>query len=156
MPGFEGQINVSPPLNAAEQLFLFSFADTRHMYRPAGPYYLGEDESGDSNRACPEQPGVWCDWVSSEDGGALVHNGREKFHSSTEWMRYLISTFFCRGAALQREMMMMNAVPARTYPRVFQDFTFDHEFDGVIQGYDEGGERWNLVVKDDVATEVPR
>lgn len=155
MPSFEGQINVSPPLNAAERSYLSAFADTRHMYRVAGPYYVGDDESGDSNRECPEQPGIWCDWVSNEDGTALVHNGREKFHSSTEWMRYLIDTFFRRGASLQRELMMMNAVPARSYSPLFREFIFGHEFDGVIQGYDEGGERWNLVVKDSVAAEVP-
>ena len=33
------------------------------------------------------QPGLWCQWVPTDDGHALVWNGHEKFYRSSGWMR---------------------------------------------------------------------
>lgn len=44
---------------------------------------------------CPPegQPGLWCQWTPSEDGGALVWDDGEKFYAYEEWIRYLINHF---------------------------------------------------------------
>jgi len=40
------------------------------------------------------QPGLWCQWVVSEDGKYLEWDGGEKFYNYVEWLRYLIENFF--------------------------------------------------------------
>lgn len=40
------------------------------------------------------QPGLWCQWVISEDGTLLEWDGGEKFYYYTEWLKYMISHFF--------------------------------------------------------------
>lgn len=39
------------------------------------------------------QPGLWCQWVPSPDGGAIEWDGGEKFYCYQEWIRYLLSNF---------------------------------------------------------------
>ncbi len=71
---FEGSFTIKPPLNAAGVEELKNFSETRHD-GPVGP-------------------GVWCDWVASEDGTELAHNGNEKFYHYCEWLTYLVNNFF--------------------------------------------------------------
>ena len=40
------------------------------------------------------QPGLWCQWVISEDGSELSWDGGEKFYNYVEWLQYLINNFF--------------------------------------------------------------
>lgn len=39
------------------------------------------------------QPGLWCQWVPSEDGFGIEWNGTEKFYRYVEWIEYLIGHF---------------------------------------------------------------
>jgi len=39
------------------------------------------------------QPGLWCQWVPTEDGTGIVWDGGEKFYDYVEWLRYLIHRF---------------------------------------------------------------
>lgn len=39
------------------------------------------------------QPGLWCQWVPSEDGMGIEWDGVEKFYNYTEWLIYLIEHF---------------------------------------------------------------
>jgi hypothetical protein len=39
-------------------------------------------------------PGLWCQWVVSEDGTQLEWDGGEKFYNYVEWLEYLIGNFF--------------------------------------------------------------
>ena len=70
---FAGSIRIDPPLNPAEIRRLTDFADERH-------------EGGGF-------PGIWCQWVATEDGEALEWDGGEKFYNAAAWMKYLISTY---------------------------------------------------------------
>lgn len=39
------------------------------------------------------QPGLWCQWVPSEDGSAIVWDQGEKFYDYDKWITYLIENF---------------------------------------------------------------
>lgn len=40
------------------------------------------------------QPGLWCQWVLTNNGSRLEWDGGEKFYSYVEWLQYLITNFF--------------------------------------------------------------
>ena len=40
------------------------------------------------------QPGLWCQWVPTEDGFGLEWDGNEKFYYYVEWLEYLINKVF--------------------------------------------------------------
>lgn len=144
---FDGQITVEPPLNAEEAHYLNLFAGTRRMKRGNGPYYVlgtgdfgqGSDPDIQSYNEPPEgQPGLWCQWVPTEDGTAIEWDGNEKFYHAAEWMQYLIDHFLKAGALAAEALPFLQA---------------NHVCNGEIyaQGEDPS-DRWNLVVKDNVVS----
>lgn len=56
----------------------------------------GDASVVDSNEPPSTQPGLWCQWVLSEDGTKLEWDGSEKFYNYIEWLEYLIENFFKR------------------------------------------------------------
>ena len=91
---------------------------------------------------------MWCQWVSTDDGAALEWDGTEKFYRSSGWMEYLIGTFLATGATLQKELR--KRVQGRTYPDEFEQFTFNHVLNGVIEARGQDGARWHIEVVDNV------
>lgn len=143
---FFGSVLIEPPLNTYEINYLKKFSATRRMLRTLGPYYV--DGSGfvgqghdpdivDYNRPPEGQPGLWCKWIPTDDGTAIVWDGREKFYDSPEWMQYLIDHF------------LRPVARAKHYDDTqFEQFTFDHVLNGTI--YAEGEDRndvWDLIVE---------
>ena len=55
-----------------------------------------EEEASIENFNYPPstQPGLWCQWVVTEDGEYLEWDGGEKFYNYVEWLEYLIENFF--------------------------------------------------------------
>jgi hypothetical protein len=50
-------------------------------------------------------PGLWCQWVVTDDGTELEWDGGEKFYNYVEWLKYLINHFFNRwGVKLNGEI----------------------------------------------------
>jgi hypothetical protein len=47
----------------------------------------------DINVAPFGQPGLWCQWVPTEDRKGIAWDGGEKFYSYEGWLRYLIKHF---------------------------------------------------------------
>jgi hypothetical protein len=39
------------------------------------------------------QPGLWCQWVPTDDGGSIVWDDGEKFYEYIEWIQYLLAHF---------------------------------------------------------------
>jgi len=70
---FWGQVDLRPALDDAERARLRDWSARDHR-----------DGS---------TPSIWCGWVPTEDGDALVWDQREKFYEADEWMRYLIDRF---------------------------------------------------------------
>lgn len=75
---------------------------------PEGGYFVGEGgfrgqgEGGfgvhpedvlDYNNPPQGQPGLWCQWVPTEDGQAIKWDENEKFYHYVEWLEYLIQHF---------------------------------------------------------------
>lgn len=154
---FTGRITIEPPLNAHEITYLHKFAETRHMHRERGPYFVNgtgvfgqnrDPDIIDINRPDPTQPNVYCQWVPTDDGTALVWDKGEKFYDAAEWMQYLIDHFLRDGAAASQD----------TDNRLLQFFyfSFDHVCNGTIEAQGEDpNDRWRLVVTDNVVMVEP-
>lgn len=143
---FTGSFSVTPPLNEHEISYLRDFAGTRRMRRQAGPYYatddgqFGQSDAGgvlDFNTPPEGQPGLWCQWVPTDDGTAIEWDGGEKFYDAPEWLAYLIAHFLAPEAFAQG---------STADPRLAH-FTFDHELDGTVDAQgDDPDDRWRLRV----------
>ena len=47
----------------------------------------------DYNRPPVGQPGLWCQWVPTEDGTEIEWDGGEKFYDYVPWLKYLLDNF---------------------------------------------------------------
>lgn len=146
---FDGRIEIVPPLNQEEIDYLNKFSSTRRMDRRNGPYFVdgtsfkGQGNDADvinHNEPPAGQPGLWCHWVPTEDGTALEWDEGEKFYHSVKWMAYLIHHFLDAGALAAAELPFLQA---------------NHVLNGTIKAEGEDmGDRWKLVVTDNVVTTV--
>jgi hypothetical protein len=149
---FTGHVAIDPPLNQHEVAYLNRFADSRRFARHSGPYQTDTDkyrgpDTIDYNGEAPGQPGLWCNWVASDDGSQIEWNGAEKFYNADDWMRYLIDTFLSPNASLKAELS--DRIEGRYYPDAFARFTFDHTVNGDINAAGEDAiDRWRLSVRD--------
>lgn len=143
---FSGEILVEPPLSAEEIAHLNKFSTTRRMDCIKGPYYIdgtglfGQDSEADvrdSNQPPKGQPGLWCQWVPSEDGKAIGWDGNEKFYHADKWMEYII-THFVGSAPLAKTSL---------------PFLQGHTLNGTILAQGEDiTDRWQLIVKCNIVT----
>jgi hypothetical protein len=118
---FDGTFNLNKRLFDSEAIYLIEFSRTRRMQRnpailqsipdPAreavglplgeeGCYFVNQKWDEDSevsvvnyNRPPKTQPGLWCQWVPTADGGGIKWNGTEKFYDYVEWLQYIINNF---------------------------------------------------------------
>ena len=120
---FGGEFNLDKPLTEEHNAYLTKFAESRRMKREPyfvetlpdpiresvslpigyqGEYFVGgqdfcgqrEDHSVvDYNDPPENQPGLWCQWVPTEDGTQIVWDDGEKFYDYVEWIEYLIEHF---------------------------------------------------------------
>ena len=59
----------------------------------------------DHNSPYREQPGLWCQWVSTPDGSGIEWDGGEKFYAYVAWIEYLIQHFYSKwGYTLNGEV----------------------------------------------------
>ena len=105
-----GTLKFNRQLTVSEKNYLEKFANTRrmarnvdNMYGVEGEFYVGgegllgqdrEDNVIEYNRPPKTQPGLWCQWVPTEDGFGLEWDGNEKFYYYVEWLEYLIKSVF--------------------------------------------------------------
>ena len=47
----------------------------------------------DYNQAPGDQPGLWCQWIPTEDGAEIVWDEGEKFYDYVGWAKYLVEHF---------------------------------------------------------------
>ncbi|MEG4307349.1 hypothetical protein [Microcoleus sp. D3_18a_C4] len=118
---FDGIFHLNKRLLDSEAIYLLEFSRTRRMKRnPAilqsipdsareavglpvgeeGCYFVNEKWDEDSevsvvnyNRPPKTQPGLWCQWIPTADGGGIQWNGMEKFYDYVEWLQYIINNF---------------------------------------------------------------
>lgn len=145
---FSGSISIEPPLNAAEIAFLKKFNATRRMDRGNGPYFVDgtgdfgqghDNDIRDFNSPPKGQPGLWCQWIPSEDGTEIAWDEGEKFYNAVDWMIYIIDHFLKPGALAANELPFLQA---------------NHACNGDIRAQGEDSEdRWLLRVRNNVVTE---
>ncbi len=147
---FEGSVTINPPLNEKEIEYINKFSETRRMNRRNGPYYLGtgdfgqahEDDVIDYDTPPDGQPGLWCQWVASEEGTTIEWDYGEKFYGATEWMEYIINHFF-------------GSNPIAKQDNEHFDFLQGHTINGTINATgEEAHDLWKIVVTDNVVKEV--
>lgn len=120
---FYGQFDVTPALSEPQIAYLRAFNETRRMARnptvaatlpdpkreaaglpigPQGGYFVGasgdfgQDSDAsvlDYNQSPKDQPGLWCQWVPTDDGNHIEWDGGEKFYEYQKWLEYIISNF---------------------------------------------------------------
>ena len=118
---FSGCFMLDKPLNTDQIRYLDRFANTRRMTRNTallprdpfaiavglphgeeGQYYvaskaqMGQDDDASvikGNVPPVGQPGLWCQWVPTDDGMSIEWDGGEKFYNYVDWIKYLIQHF---------------------------------------------------------------
>lgn len=123
---FEGQFKLDTPLTEAQGTYIRTFSETRRMKRVShiaeefddplrlavdlpigteGEFYVsgfgdfgqGRDMSIiDYNEPPASQPGLWCQWVPTEDLQGIEWDGNEEFYNYVEWLEYIIENFLER------------------------------------------------------------
>lgn len=120
---FEGRFVLNRPLEQKHADYIRKFSDTRRMKRDArktcrrpdpirkavglptgkeGAYFVGAGDYAGQERT-PDirsyndpptgQPGLWCQWVPTEDLKGIEWDGGEKFYHYKEWLEYIIKHF---------------------------------------------------------------
>jgi hypothetical protein len=114
---FDGVIELDKPLTEEDKNFLIEFANSRRMVRKfdctdkygiEGEWYIKDESFNvlDQNKPPKTQPGLWCQWVPTDDGKGIEWDGNEKFYEADNWMKYLIQGFLapkgykCNGEIL--------------------------------------------------------
>lgn len=86
---FEGKFEFDKVLDIETKNILDKIAEDRH------------DEHGTDMKG----PGVWCQWIPTEDGKGLEWDGNEKFYDYINWLKYLIKEVIKpRGFVLNGEV----------------------------------------------------
>lgn len=107
---FWGSFSITPKLEEDMVEYLRKFSRTRRMgrrmdsrYGEEGEFFVegkgvaGQDTDStviNQNQPPAKQPGLWCQWVPTEDGEYLEWDGGEKFYNYVEWLTYMVDTFF--------------------------------------------------------------
>ncbi len=120
---FSGEFKLDKPLLEKHAAYLEKFANTRRMKRKAavvaklpdpvriavglpvgnegeffvgGVGYAGQDQDDsilDYNDSPVNQPGLWCQWIPTDDREAIIWDGGEKFYNYIAWLEYIIENF---------------------------------------------------------------
>ena len=116
---FEGRFDLDRTLEKHHAAYLTQFAEIRHMGRnpaqmatmpdplriavdlPLGSeseYYTGGDtiRIPDMNKPPTTCPGLWLNWIPTEDGNGIEWNEAEKFYEYSKWLEFLIDNFLTR------------------------------------------------------------
>ena len=119
---FEGRFNLDKPLSQEHADYLRAFNGTRRMLRDEavceklddpvrvsaglpvgkdGMYFVGgggfrgqgRDGSVLDHNGSGTMPGLWCQWVPTEDCAGIEWDEGEKFCDYTEWLRFIVDHF---------------------------------------------------------------
>lgn len=118
---FFGHFNLSKKLTKDQSDYLHLFSRSRHfeidvsMVKQSdlmkrldisigkeGCFYIGQTIYNinyglpytiNYNKPPADCPGLWCDWIPTEDNCGIQWGGGEKFYNYTEWLNFIITHF---------------------------------------------------------------
>lgn len=114
---FFGKFNLDKKLTDDQAEYLRLYADTRHYTRKGRPsdlmdklnipfgedgeFFAEEEEHNprtkfliiNYNEPPGDCPGLWCDWIPSEDNLGIEWNGSEKFYNYVDWLNFILKNF---------------------------------------------------------------
>lgn len=120
---FEGEFKLNKVMEEDHANYINKFCETRRMKRnpnlakdladplrekvgldigEEGAYFVGglgdfgqtHDKSViDGNSPPIGQPGLWCQWIVSEDRKSILWDGGEKFYKYVQWLEYIVKHF---------------------------------------------------------------
>lgn len=140
-----GTLKLNRQLTVDEKNFLEKLATTRRMarniegYGVEGEFYVDDEAHGmglgdptviEHNTPPKTQPGLWLQWVPTEDGMGIEWDGNEKFYNYVEWLQYLIDSVFPYIVKEGDEPLVLNG---------------EIEWEG-----EESGDLGRIVVKDNI------
>lgn len=107
---FYGAFELNKPLTKEDSEWLKKFSGTRRMKRALcekkygfegewfvdglGAFDQDDDSVLNHNKEPETQPGLWCQWVPTDDNKAIEWDGGEKFYHAEDWIAYLVEGFF--------------------------------------------------------------
>jgi hypothetical protein len=120
---FDGHFNLDRPLELNHANYLQRFSETRRMKRNPkelqfindpirervglpfgveGEYFVGgggfagqdhDDSILEYNSPPSTQPGLWCQWIPTDDLRGIQWDENEKFYDYVEWLQYIVKNF---------------------------------------------------------------
>ena len=87
------RIKVGLPVGPQGQYYVGSFDDGNYGQSEWSPHGYADASITDYNEEPDDQPGLWCQWVPTEDRTGIEWNGTQKFYNYTEWLEYIIDHF---------------------------------------------------------------
>lgn len=107
---FKGVLKLNKQLTEEDETFLRKLNSSRRMklkvdakYGVEGEFYVEDDVGSffkgyekaviDNNEPPSTQPGLWCQWVPTEDGDGLEWDGGEKAYNMEDWIFYIINRY---------------------------------------------------------------
>ena len=102
--------------------------------------FAGQDHDDsiiDYNDPPQGQPGLWCQWIPSDDGTEILWNGGEKFYHYTEWLEYIIDNFLApNGYVLNGEVYWYGEESDDIGKIIVSDNQVDVKYGQVTYNYD--------------------
>jgi len=88
-----------------------------------GNYGQNKDSSIDDYNNPPKgQPGLWCQWVPTDDGSAIEWNEGDKFYYYVEWLQYINDHFLKRwGYTLYGNVTWQGEASNGDYGTIYAD-----------------------------------
>ena len=109
-------------------------------YFVGGGGFAGQDHDDsiiDYNDPPQGQPGLWCQWIPSDDGTEIMWDGGEKFYHYTEWLEYIIDNFLApNGYALNGEVYWYGEESDDIGKIIVSDNQVDVKYGRVTYDYD--------------------
>lgn len=117
---FKSGFTFDEPVSEEFKNYINKFSDTRRMMRSNskikeiypdweeqcfngelglhGEYFVGGSDRMDAsvidyNEPPVNQPGLWCQWIITDDCKQLISDRNEKFYNFKDWLVYLIKNF---------------------------------------------------------------
>jgi hypothetical protein len=69
------------------------YVGTANKFDSQGVFGVKDESIIDGNSPPSSQPGLWCQWVPTVSGEAIVWDDGEKFYEYVDWIRYLVDHF---------------------------------------------------------------